>query len=164
MKFLDRKGGMMRYTNSDLDPQSESAEFQRGMDIKDKENRSESDRIFLWLEEEKREDENGKEENFNNENARESELSNEQQLKRRIFWFFIEYFFDISDVTLKKFMKIMERNIILRALAKTDGDQKKAAEILGLKYTTLNEKIKRYQIRIQKLAVPEMPAPVENRA
>jgi len=84
-------------------------------------------------------------------------------LKRRLFWFFVEYFFNSSNVPLKRFMEIMERNIILRALDKADGDQKKAAEILGVKYTTLNEKIKRYQIRIQKLAVPEIPAQVDNR-
>lgn len=154
---------MMRYANSDLEPKSESEEFHRRIEIRDEESRSKSGRIFLLLEDEKGGNKNRMEEDFNHGNGRENELSNEHQLKRRLFWFFVEYFFNSSNVPLKKFMKIMERNIILRALDKAYGDQKKAAEILGMKYTTLNEKIKRYQIRIQKLAVPEIPAQVDNR-
>ena len=40
-----------------------------------------------------------------------------------------------------------ERQLIEAALRRTGGVQKKAAEILGLKPTTLNEKIKRLGIR-----------------
>lgn len=153
----------MRYANSDLEPRSESEEFHRQIEIRDEESRSGSGRIFLLLEDEKRGNKNRVEEDFDHENTGENDLSNDHQLKRRLFWFFVEFFFNSSNVPLKRFMSIMERNIILRALDKAGGDQKKAAEILGVKYTTLNEKIKRYQIRIQKLAVPEMPAQVDNR-
>jgi DNA-binding NtrC family response regulator len=154
---------MMKYTTSDPEMRSESVEFHRGMEIIDEENRSESGRISPLLEDEKRGNENRMEENFNHGNARGNNLSSELQLKKSFFWFFVEYFFNGINVPLKRFMTIMERSIILRALDKADGDQKKAAEILGVKYTTLNEKIKRYQIRIQKLAVPKIPAQVNNR-
>jgi transcriptional regulator with AAA-type ATPase domain len=154
---------MMRYTHSDLEPQSESEEFQHRMEIRGEESRSESCPKILLIEDEKRGNMNRMEENFNHENTRVNELSSGHQLKRRLFWFFVESFFSNRKITLKGFMKIMERNIILRALDKANGDQKKAADILGVKYTTLNEKIKRYQIRIQKLVVPEIPARVDNR-
>ena len=45
--------------------------------------------------------------------------------------------------SLKEFLANIERNLIVDTLEKTKGDQKRAAEILGLKYTTLHEKIKR---------------------
>ena len=48
--------------------------------------------------------------------------------------------------SLKEFLANIERSLIIETLEKTKGDQKKAAEILGLKYTTLHEKIKRYHI------------------
>lgn len=153
----------MRSANSDPEPQNESKEFHRRMEIKDEESLSEFGREFLYQENEKRGQMNGMEENLNHGYAREKELSSEHQLKRRLVWSFVEYFFNSSHVPLKRFMDIMERNIILRALYKVNGDQKKAAEILGVKYTTLNEKIKRYHIRFQKLAVPEIPAQVDNR-
>jgi len=42
----------------------------------------------------------------------------------------------------------LERQLIESALRRTDGVQKRAAAILGLKPTTLNEKIKRLKIRV----------------
>ena len=80
----------------------------------------------------------------------ENEHSKKHRLKRKLFWLFMEYFFDNSDIPLKSFLGKIEKNIILRTLYKANGEQKKTAEILGLKYTTLNEKIKKYRIRIQK--------------
>ncbi|MDH5466556.1 MAG: hypothetical protein OEY25_03980 [Candidatus Aminicenantes bacterium] len=80
----------------------------------------------------------------------ENEHSKKHRLKRKLFWIFMEYFFESSDISLKSFMGKIEKNIILRTLYKVNGEQKKAAEILGLKYTTLNEKIKKYRIRLQK--------------
>ena len=80
----------------------------------------------------------------------ESDLSPRQELKKDLFWFFVKYFFEQSNIPLKQFLAKMERNIILNALCKVDGGQKKASEMLGLKYTTLNEKVKKYGIRIRK--------------
>ena len=80
----------------------------------------------------------------------ENEHSKKHRLKRKLFWIFMEYFFESSNIPLKNFMGKIEKSIILRTLCKVNGEQKKAAKILGLKYTTLNEKIKKYRIRIQK--------------
>jgi len=41
----------------------------------------------------------------------------------------------------------MERHIIVRTLNKVDGNRRMAAKILGIKNTTLHEKIKRHDIR-----------------
>jgi len=61
-----------------------------------------------------------------------------------------------NQMQLKKLMQEVERGIIIRFLDKTGGNQRHAAKLLGLKYTTLNEKVKRYQIRFQKRPVDLM--------
>lgn len=45
-------------------------------------------------------------------------------------------------------MSSVEKEIIQKTLNKVKGNQRKAAKILGLKYRTLNEKVKRYQIHM----------------
>ncbi|MFC2168806.1 helix-turn-helix domain-containing protein [Acidobacteriota bacterium] len=55
--------------------------------------------------------------------------------------------------SLKKILAYIERNLILDSLEKTKRDQKKATEILGLKYTTLHEKIKRYHIYFRTVVI-----------
>lgn len=61
-----------------------------------------------------------------------------------------------NPLQLKKVMQEVEKGIILRVLEKTGGNQRHAAKVLGLKYTTLNEKVKRYQIRFQKKPIDMM--------
>lgn len=61
-----------------------------------------------------------------------------------------------NPMQLKKVMQEVEKGIILKTLEKTGGNQRHAAKLLGLKYTTLNEKVKRYQIRFQKKPVDMM--------
>jgi transcriptional regulator with GAF, ATPase, and Fis domain len=58
-----------------------------------------------------------------------------------------------SNVTesLMTIQKTMEKKIILRALQQTRGNQKEAAKILGLKHTTLNTKVRRYEIQVRKI-------------
>ncbi len=58
----------------------------------------------------------------------------------------VDEFYANRPASLKEFLANVERSLIIETLEKTKGDQKKAAEILGLKYTTLHEKIKRYHI------------------
>ncbi len=53
--------------------------------------------------------------------------------------------------TLKEQTQLFQKNWIVNALRKTNGIQKKAAELLGVKPTTLNEMIKRYEIDINNL-------------
>jgi transcriptional regulator with GAF, ATPase, and Fis domain len=54
---------------------------------------------------------------------------------------------------LKDFIQKIERDIIVRTLASVQGNQKAAARLLGLKHTTLNEKVKRFRIRFRKTPV-----------
>ncbi len=68
----------------------------------------------------------------------------------------IELLLTENPLQLKKLMQEVEKGIILRILEKTGGNQRHAAKILGLKYTTLNEKVKRYKIRFQKRPIDMM--------
>lgn len=49
-------------------------------------------------------------------------------------------------ISLIKEVRQFEINLILSALAHTNGHQTRAAQLLGVKITTLNAKIKRYGI------------------
>lgn len=66
------------------------------------------------------------------------------------FKLFINYFSSTQRVPLKELMNIVERAILIRTLSQLNGNLKNAAKSLGLKYTTLHEKIKKYNIRFQK--------------
>ena len=61
----------------------------------------------------------------------------------------------------KILMGLMERNIIIHVLCRTNGNQRDAGRILGLKSSTLNAKIKKYRIRVVKRidyrSLPEDP-------
>ncbi|HJZ80971.1 MAG TPA: helix-turn-helix domain-containing protein, partial [Pyrinomonadaceae bacterium] len=48
---------------------------------------------------------------------------------------------------LKDAVQRFEMDLISAALEKTRGNQSQAARLLGVKHTTLNAKVKRYQIR-----------------
>ena len=52
-----------------------------------------------------------------------------------------------GGASLKDLVSEFERNLIHSALQRTEGNQKKAAQLLRLKATTLNEKLKRLHIR-----------------
>ena len=53
-----------------------------------------------------------------------------------------------AEVKLSDEVKRFESKLIREALVKTGGHQARAARLLGVKNTTLNAKIKRYQISI----------------
>ncbi|MGH9760650.1 MAG: helix-turn-helix domain-containing protein [Blastocatellia bacterium] len=55
---------------------------------------------------------------------------------------------DAAALDFKSEVRRFEVSLIEQALVLTGGHQKKAAKILGLGYTTLNQKIKRYKIRM----------------
>jgi transcriptional regulator with GAF, ATPase, and Fis domain len=65
---------------------------------------------------------------------------------------FVELFCH-QPLCLREFIDDLERGIILMTLSKVGGNQKKAAQALGMKYTTLNEKIRRYDIQFKKSPV-----------
>jgi len=60
-----------------------------------------------------------------------------------------------AEVKLSDEVKRFEAKLIREALAKTGGHQARAARLLGVKNTTLNAKIKRYQISITEHGVTE---------
>jgi len=78
----------------------------------------------------------------------------ENGLTKEVVELFAEYLCKQSPLPLKGLMEDIEKTIILKALTRVNGNQKEAAAILGLKYTTLNEKIKKYGIRLRHHRIP----------
>ncbi len=76
----------------------------------------------------------------------------EEKISLNILKIFIELFCLRKRIPLKDLIEGIERMIIVGVLSHFHWSQKKAAAFLGVKYTTLNEKIKRYNIRIKKKA------------
>lgn len=64
--------------------------------------------------------------------------------------FFVEVLCQNVPFTLRIFLDSLEKEILFAVLAQVGGNQKKAARALGLKYTTLNEKIRKYKIGFEK--------------
>jgi len=56
-----------------------------------------------------------------------------------------------NELTLKEQVLVYQKNSIIAALKKTKGIQKEAAKILGVKSTTLNEMIKRFNIDVKNM-------------
>ncbi len=73
-----------------------------------------------------------------------------EQFVMKSFKLFIKYFSSTQRVPLKELMNMVERAILIRTLSQLNGNLKNAAKSLGLKYTTLHEKIKKYNIRFRK--------------
>ena len=63
---------------------------------------------------------------------------------------FMEYFFVRKRKPFRESLNILEKAILIRVLSSVNGKQKDAAKFLGLKYTTMNEKIKKYNIEFFK--------------
>lgn len=57
----------------------------------------------------------------------------------------------MQKISLKELMDRLERNILISALIKFYGNQRRTAEFLGVKPTTLYEKIKKHNISIGKI-------------
>ncbi len=72
------------------------------------------------------------------------------KIRKEMYRFIVEFFCRKETLPLKEFIVNLEKCIILKALSKFNGNQKAAAEFLGIKYTTLNEKIKKYKIDFKK--------------
>ncbi len=66
----------------------------------------------------------------------------------------------VSSVNLKKLVDDYERQLILAALERTGGNQRRAAAELGCLPTTLNEKMRRLGLRSERApAGPDRPRP-----
>jgi transcriptional regulator of acetoin/glycerol metabolism len=92
---------------------------------------------------------NGLASSFPDDSQERKGLFQKYQSDDRLFSLFVEYFFLNSNIPLKELIDGLERNIILRTLHKVNGHQKKAAKILKIKYSTLNLKIKKYNIHFK---------------
>ena len=55
---------------------------------------------------------------------------------------------DGKIIPLKKLMGDLEKKIMIQVLSITKGNQRKASDILGVRPSTLNEKIKKYRINL----------------
>ena len=84
--------------------------------------------------------------------ATSSDETLEQEFEEESYRFFLEYRVARKNANLKDYIESLERAVISRALRELDGNQKAAARFLGLKYTTLNEKVKKHRIQIVKVA------------
>jgi DNA-binding NtrC family response regulator len=69
-------------------------------------------------------------------------------LEKKIFHLFMEYYALKRSVCLKEFMDRIERTVLVSSLSMCQGNQKKASRFLGLKYTTLSEKIRKHRIPV----------------
>jgi len=61
-----------------------------------------------------------------------------------------DYWSRRPSIPLDFLLEELERRIIVAALTRTRGNQRAAAVRLGLKYTTLVEKVKRHRIAIER--------------
>jgi DNA-binding NtrC family response regulator len=59
---------------------------------------------------------------------------------------------DLRNLSLREKVRRFEIELIEHALALTRGNQLRAAKFLGANATTLNEKIKRYQLQLPNMA------------
>jgi transcriptional regulator with GAF, ATPase, and Fis domain len=65
-----------------------------------------------------------------------------------------------DHICLKKALLRLERDIILHVLARTNGNQHEAAELLGLKANTLNYKMQRLGISpVHRYVAEDLPKP-----
>ena len=62
----------------------------------------------------------------------------------------VTHFLNDEERDMKTFLADCEKSLITSTLKRTLGSQRATAEILGVKPTTLNEKIKRFRIKIKK--------------
>lgn len=74
----------------------------------------------------------------------------EERFRSNLFRLFVEYFCMSRTLPLRELIGTLEKSIIIRALSKFNGNQKDVAKFLGVKYTTLNEKVKKYHISLWK--------------
>jgi transcriptional regulator with GAF, ATPase, and Fis domain len=62
----------------------------------------------------------------------------------------VEAFCLKQKAPLKKLLFYIEKTLLFKALRKCNRNQREAARLLGMKYTTLHEKVKKYGIQFEK--------------
>jgi DNA-binding NtrC family response regulator len=87
---------------------------------------------------------------------KEAVIQNTSSEKKRVEGLFdhlLEEFLPRGEMPLKEFLTYVELTLLVSSLAKSKGNQREAARILGLKHTTLNEKMKKYNLGFRKVLV-----------
>ena len=79
----------------------------------------------------------------------------DEQLCQILFDIFIEYFFMKQRRPLREILNILEKAILIKVLFHVNGKQTDAAKFLGIKKTTLNEKIKKHNIKFFKSPIKD---------
>ncbi len=63
---------------------------------------------------------------------------------------FLEHFCVKKGIPFRQLMDQLERTLLVTILSEMNGNQKVTSQILGIKHSTLNEKIKRHGIQFKK--------------
>ncbi|MBD3414901.1 MAG: hypothetical protein GF421_10780 [Candidatus Aminicenantes bacterium] len=63
---------------------------------------------------------------------------------------FLEHFCVKNRIPFRNLMDHLERTLLVRILSEMNGNQKVTSQVLGIKHSTLNEKIKRHGIQFKK--------------
>ena len=77
-------------------------------------------------------------------------FTNKKRFEQSVFDVFIVSSAQPEKARFKAFIEKIEKIIIIKTLQMFNGSQKDAAKFLGIKYTTLNVKVKKYNIQFQK--------------
>jgi len=62
----------------------------------------------------------------------------------------VESFCLKQKIPLRKLLFYIEKTLLFKALRESNGNQREAARLLGMKHTTLHEKVKKYGIQFEK--------------
>ena len=73
--------------------------------------------------------------------------------ERQAFLAFLEFARLTDRPHLKVFLESLEKAVLCRLLARFNGNQRRTAGYLGVKYTTFNGKVKKYGISFRKTPV-----------
>jgi DNA-binding NtrC family response regulator len=57
-----------------------------------------------------------------------------------------------GSLSIKEFLDDLERRLIVRMLFRSNGNRREAAKLLGIKYTTFHEKLKKHNIHFRNMA------------
>ncbi len=82
--------------------------------------------------------------------AKEDSVDDLNSLQERVVELGEELFREKSGEVYRLVLEIIEKPLIEQALARTEGNQLKAARILGINRNTLRSKIKRFSINLDK--------------
>ncbi len=81
------------------------------------------------------------------------EASEKKEQWEKLFNHLIEECMLRGEFPLKNFLSYVELNLLVLTLQKCKGNQRDAAKILGIRNTTLHEKMKKYSLGLRKVLV-----------